>query len=133
MTTGRLLLTILVAGVMLLILEILRVLIQKPLARKYSPEDRIVVQFTQPFLVNFVFVVMLPVTVYAGFFPVLPFTSYRSGLFIGLFIFGVGVLPMHIRNFNQYKLPGVIAAFDLFWSLLTLLLVIGSITYTYHY
>ena len=54
-------------------------------------------------------------------------------LFIALFIFGVGVLPAHIRGQNQYKLPSVITTFDLFWNLLTLLLVIGSITYIYHY
>ena len=74
-----------------------------------------------------------PVIIYAALYPILPFTSYRSGFFIALFIFGVGVLPTHIRNFNQFKLPTVTATFDLFWNLLTLLLVIGSITYLYHY
>ena len=133
MTGSRFLLTILVASALLLITEIVRTLIQKSLAKKYDSDNKVVIQFVSPFLINFAFLVMLPTVIYAALYPVLPFTSYRSGLFIGLFIFGVGVLPAHIRNYNQYKLPNVMASFDLFWNLLTLLVVIGSITYMYHY
>ena len=133
MTGTRLVISILTATVVLLVLEIVRFLIQKVLSRRFSSDGSINTQFMSPFLVYFVFIVMLPCIVYAALYPVLPFTSYRSGLFIALFIFGVGVLPAHIRTQNQYKLPNVMATFDLFWNLLTLLLVIGSITYTYHY
>jgi hypothetical protein len=133
MTGTRLVLTIIAATAMLLVLEIVRFLIQKVLSRRSASEGSLNTQFMSPFLVNFVFIVMLPCIVYAALYPVLPFTSYRSGFFIALFIFGVGVLPTHIRNQNQYKLPNVMASFDLCWNLLTLLLVIGSITYTYHY
>lgn len=133
MTGTRLVLTIIAATATLLVLEIVRFLIQKVMSRRFASEGSLNPQFMSPFLVNFVFIVMLPCIVYAALYPVLPFTSYRSGFFIALFIFGVGVLPTHIRNQNQYKLPNVIAAFDLCWNLLTLLLVIGSITYTYHY
>jgi len=129
----RLVLTILTATATLLVLEIVRFLIQKVLSRRFASDGSLSPQFTSPFLVNFVFIVMLPCIVYAALYPVLPFTSYRSGFFIALFIFGVGVLPAHIRSQNQYKLPSVITTFDLFWNLLTLLLVIGSITYIYHY
>jgi hypothetical protein len=133
MTGSRLLLTIVGAGVVLIILEIMRVLILKKLLRRLESIDGIVIQFMSPFLVNFVFMVMLPVIVYAALYPILPFTSYRSGFFIALFVFGVGVLPAHIRSSNQYKLPNAMGTFDLFWNLLTLLLVVGSITYIYHY
>jgi hypothetical protein len=133
MTGTRLIFTILAATATLLILEIVRYIIQKILSRRIDSDGSLAPQFTSPFLVNFVFIVMLPCIVYAALYPILPFTSYRSGFFIALFIFGVGVLPAHIRSQNQYKLPGVITTFDLFWNLLTLLLVIGSITYIYHY
>ena len=129
----RLVLTILTATATLLVLESARFLIQKMLSRRFASDGSLSPQFMSPFLVNFVFIVMLPCIVYAALYPVLPFTSYRSGFFIALFIFGVGVLPPHIRSQNQYKLPSVITTFDLFWNLLTLLLVIGSITYIYHY
>ena len=133
MTGTRLVFTILTAAAMLLVLEIVRFLIQKVLSRRFDSDSSLNIQFMSPFLVNFVFIVMLPCIVYAALYPVLPFTSYRSGFFIALFIFGVGVLPAHIRSQNQYKLPSVITTFELFWNLLTLLLVIGSITYIYHY
>jgi hypothetical protein len=133
MTGSRLILTILVASAVLLVSEALRTLIQKWLAKKHDSDNKILIQFMSPFLTDFAFLVMLPSVVYAALYPVLPFTSYRSGFFIALFVFGVGVLPAHIRNYNQYKLPNVMASFDLFWNLLTLLVVIGSITYMYHY
>jgi hypothetical protein len=133
MTGTRLVLTILAATATLLVLEIARFFIQKGLSQRFDSDGSLNPQFTSPFLVNFVFIVMLPCIVYAALYPVLPFTSYRSGFCIALFIFGVGVLPAHIRSQNQYKLPSVITTFDLFWNLLTLLLVIGSITYIYHY
>jgi hypothetical protein len=133
MTGSRLILTILVASALLLVAETVRILFQKLLAKKYDSDNKVVIQFMSPFLINFAFLVMLPSVVYAALYPVLPFTGYRSGFFIALFVFGVGVLPAHIRNYNQYKLPNVMASFDLFWNLLTLLVVIGSITYMYHY
>lgn len=133
MTGTRLILAILAASGALLILEIARFLIAKSLAKHFDSDSNLNIQFISPFLVSFVFLVMLPCVVYAALYPVLPFTSYRSGFFIALFVFGVGVLPTHIRNQNQHHLPAVIATFDLFWNLLTLLLVIGSITYVYRY
>ncbi len=133
MTGTRLLYTILVATATLLVLETVRFLLQRALWRRFESDSAFNLQFTSPFLVNFVFIVMLPCIVYAALYPVLPFTSYRSGFFIALFVFGAGVLPAHIRSQNQYRLPNVIFTFDLCWNLLTLLLVIGSITYVYHY
>jgi hypothetical protein len=130
---GRLLLAIGVAGGVLFVLELCRVFIQKRIAGKFDLEHAVEIQFLPSLLVNVVFVVMLPAVVYAALYPILPFTSYRSGFFIALFVFGVGLLPYHIRNYNQYKLPTVMTTFELAWSLLTLLVVIGCITYLYHY
>ena len=110
MTGTRLVISILTATAVLLVLEIVRFLIQKVLSRRLASDGSANIQFMSPFLVNFVFIVMLPCIVYAALYPILPFTSYRSGFFIALFIFGVGVLPAHIRNQNQYKLPNVMAA-----------------------
>ena len=133
MDGGRLLLTIVVAGGILTALEFGRTLIQKRLVRDFGLEQAVEIRFLPPLLVNFIFIVMLPTVVYASLYPILPFTSYRSGFFIALFIFGVGMLPLHVRNYNQYKLSTVMTTFELFWNLLTLLLVIGCITYLYHY
>jgi|WetSurMetagenome_2_1015567.scaffolds.fasta_scaffold380268_2 hypothetical protein len=133
MTGPRLILAIVGAAAVLLLLEIVRYFIARSLVDRSDPDSAPNIQFMSPFLVNFVFIVMLPCVVYAALYPVLPFTSFRSGFFIALFVFGVGVLPTHIRNQHQHRLPTLITAFDLFWNLLTLLAVIGSITYLYHY
>ena len=125
--------TILTSGAVLFILELSRYRIMKSLAKKFDRAEKVQLQFTAPFLLNFVFMVMLPTIVYAALYPILPFTSYRSGFFIALFVFGVGVMPIQIRYNNQYGLSPGLTAFELFWNLLTLLLCIGTVTYLYHY
>lgn len=122
-----------VAAGLVLILEFLRVRILRRLADRLQISDEIEIQFFQPLLVNLVFVVMLPAIVYAALYPILPFTSYRAGFFIALFIFAVGILPFQIRSYNQYKLSSALTAFEFFWNLLTLLASLGTITYLYHY
>lgn len=133
MDGGKLLLTIVVAGGILFALELVRTFIQRRIVKIFALESAVELRFLPPLLVNFIFIVMLPTVVYASLYPILPFTSYRSGFFIALFVFGVGMLPLHVRNYNQYKLSTVMTTFELFWNLLTLLLVIGCITYLYHY
>ncbi len=133
MNPQKLLLTAGVAAGILLILELIRVRIMRRMVRHLEIAEEIEIQFFQPLLVNLVFVVMLPAIVYSALYPILPFTSYRSGFFIALFVFAVGVLPNQVRAYNQFRLSSAITAFEMFWSLLTLLASIGTITYLYHY
>lgn len=133
MNSQKLILAVAVAGVALLILEYLRRTIAGVLIRRFDLTESVETQFLSSFLINFVLCVMLPAVVYSALYPILPFTSLRSGFFIALFVFGVGQLPLTIRTYNQFRLPSTFVAFELFWNLLTLLVTLGSITYLYHY
>jgi hypothetical protein len=133
MYASKLLIAAAVAAGIVIILEFIRVRIMHRLVRHLEIADDVEIQFLQPLLVNLVFIVMLPAIVYAALYPILPFTSYRSGFFIALFVFAVGIIPFQVRHYNQYKLPSALTAFELFWNLLTLLASIGAITYLYHY
>ncbi len=133
MNAQKLILAVAVAGVALLVLEYLRRTISGILIRRFELGETVEIQFLSSFLVNFVLCVMLPAVVYAALYPILPFTSFRSGFFIALFVFGVGQLPLTIRTYNQFRLSSALTAFELFWNLLTLLVTLGAITYLYHY
>lgn len=132
MFSTRLLISIFVAAALLFLLELLRWFGERLIVRKFGGGD-IEIQFWGPLVINLIFLVMLPAIIYASLYPILPFTSYRAGVFIALFIFAVGVLPVLVRAYNQLKPPTGLAAFQLLWTLITLLVVMGAITYTYHY
>lgn len=133
MLSARLLVTIVVAAILLFVLELIRWLAERTIVRKFSTSFEVEIQFWAPLVVNLIFVVLVPAIIYASLYPILPFTSYRVGFFIALFVFGVGTLPVLARAYNQLKPPTGLAAFQLLWTLLTMLVVIGSITFTYHY
>ncbi len=133
MNLEKLLLAIGVAGVLLLVTELARRIILRALVRRLQLGELVEPQFLSSFLVNFVFCVMLPAVVYSALYPILPFTSYRSGFLIGLFVFGVGQLPVTVRTYNMHRLSSVIVSFELFWNLLTILVTMGVITYLYAY
>lgn len=133
MNTQKLIVAIVISGLALAILEYLRVVFAQRLARRLDLGDSVEIRLLASYLVNFVFCVMLPAVVYSALYPILPFTSFRSGFFIALFVFGVGQLPLTIRAYNQFRLSSALTAFELFWNLLTLLVTIGTITYLYHY
>lgn len=133
MNTQKLIIAIVISGIALAILEYLRVVFAQRLARRLDLGDSVEIRLLASYLVNFVFCVMLPAVVYSALYPILPFTSFRSGFFIALFVFGVGQLPLTIRAYNQFRLSSALTAFELFWNLLTLLVTIGTITYLYHY
>lgn len=133
MNIQRLLICISAAGLALLILDYIRVQIIKQFMIKLELTDISEPQFLSSFLVNFVFCVMLPAVVYSALYPILPFTNYLAGIFIALFVFGVGQLPQSIRTYNQYRLSSALSAFELFWNLLTLLVTLGIIAYLYRY
>lgn len=133
MNTQKLIVAIVISGLALAILEYLRVVFAQRLARRLDLGDSVEIRLLASYLVNFVFCVMLPAVVYSALYPILPFTSFRSGFFIALFVFGVGQLPLTIRTYNQFRLSSALTAFELFWNLLTLLVTIGTITYLYHY
>ena len=132
MNAQKLILAVVVAGIAVLILEYLRRSFATMLVRKFELTESVEIQFLSSFLINFVFCVMLPAVVYSALYPILPFTSFRSGFFIALFVFGVGQLPLSIRTYNQFRLSSALTAFELFLNLLTLLVSLGAITYHYH-
>lgn len=133
MNTAKLIQSILVAGAALLALEYLRRLLVKALIRRYEIRSAVSTSILSGFLVSFVFSVMLPAVVYSALYPILPFTSYRSGFFIALFVFGVGQLPFAIRSYNQYRLSSALTALEIGWNLLALLVSLGVITAVYRY
>ncbi len=133
MNLEKLFLAIVVAGALLLITESIRRIIMRALIRRLQLGEFVETQFLSSFLVNFVFCVMLPAVVYSALYPILPFSSLHSGWFIGLFVFGVGQIPVTVRTYNMYRLPSVIVSFELFWNLLTILVTMGAITYLYAY
>lgn len=133
MDASKLLLAVGAALALVVVLDLLRIRLVRYFIRHFKLDAQIEVRFLQPLLVHFVFVVMLPAIVYAALYPILPFTSYRSGFFIALFVFAVGQLPLQVRYYNQYRLSSALTAFELFWNLLTLLASLGCITYLYHY
>lgn len=133
MNAQKLIIAVAVAGIALLILEYLRRVISEILIRRFELGETAEIQFLSSFLINFVLCVMLPAVIYSALYPILPFTSFRSGFFIALFVFGVGQLPLTIRTYNLFRLSSALTAFELFWNLLTLLVTLGAITYLYHY
>ncbi len=133
MNAQKLILAVTAAGIALFVLEYLRRAIAGILIRSFELGETVENQLLSSFLVNFVLCVMLPAVVYAALYPILPFTSLRSGFFIALFVFGVGQLPLTIRTYNQFRLSSALTAFELAWNLLTLLVTLGTITYLYHY
>ncbi len=133
MNLEKLTIAIVSAGALLFVLEFVRRMILRALLKRYQMNDVAEVQFLSSFLINFVFCVMLPAVVYSALYPILPFTSYRSGFFIGLFVFGVGQLPIAVRSYNMYRLSSALTSFEILWSLLTILVTMGTITYLYAY
>lgn len=133
MNAQKLILAVIFAGLALFILEYLRRAFTVMLVRKFGLLEVVEIQFLSSFMINFVFCVMLPAVVYSALYPILPFTSFRSGFFIALFVFGVGQLPLSVRTYNQFRLSSALTAFEMLWNLLTLLVTLGTITYLYHY
>lgn len=133
MNAQKLILAVIFAGLALFILEYLRRAFAVMLVRKFGLTEVVEIQFLSSFMINFVFCVMLPAVIYSALYPILPFTSFRSGFFIALFVFGVGQLPLSVRTYNQFRLSSALTAFEMLWNLLTLLVTLGTITYLYHY
>jgi hypothetical protein len=131
MISKELLTAIIYGGLVLIILDLSRCLIERTIVRRLLRRQDLQIVFWPPFVVNLIFMVLIPAAIYSALYPILPFEGHNSGLFIGLFVFGVGVLPASIRNYHQYQLPTALVAFQLLWGLLTLLVVLGAITYVY--
>ena len=133
MYSSLLLITIAIAAVALLLLGGVRYFFEKQIIRRLGIEKEVEMNFVPTLMIDFVFVLLIPAILYAALYPILPFSSFRAGLFMALFIFLAGSLPITMRTFNQFKLPASLLAFNIFWNLLTLLVVIGLITHFYQY
>lgn len=133
MFSHSLLMAILGGAAVLLLLESIRWLVEKALLRRWHQESEFEAFFWGPLVINLIFMVMLPAIIYASLYPILPFSGQHSGIFIGLFVFAVGALPIQVRYYNQFKPATSMVAFQLLWTLLTLMAVLGTITYIYHF
>jgi hypothetical protein len=120
----RLLLTMAAMLVIALVLDVIRPrVIQDPGEQTLRRSDRL--------LVNLLFFVLTPAVLYAWFYPLVPFSGYRAGLFLGWSFFLLAVAP----SFAVYRLqvPDRTSSLlgHLFWLLLKYLLVYSVLTELY--
>ena len=89
------------------------------------------VRFSDRLLVNLLFFVLLPGSIYAWFYPLVPFSGFRAGLFMALSFFLLALAPTFALF--QLRTPDDQGAAlgHLFWLLLKYLLVYGLLTHMY--
>lgn len=88
-------------------------------------------RFSDRILVNLLFFAMLPATLYVWFYPLVPFTGVRVGLFLALAMFLLAIAPtfavFHLHT--PERTPATLG--HLFWLALKYLLVYGVLTVSY--
>jgi len=120
----RILLTMAAMLVSALIIDVLRpLIIREPGEQTLRRTDRL--------LVNLLFFALIPGMLYAWFYPLVPFSGFRAGLFLGWCFFLLAVAP----TFAVYRLdvPERTRALlgHLFWLLLKYLVVYSVLTQLY--
>ena len=87
--------------------------------------------FTDRSLINILFFVMIPGMIYAWFYPIIPFSGYRAGLFMAICLYLLAAAP----TIAAYRLQGPVgtgaAMGHLFWLLLKYILVYGALALVY--
>jgi hypothetical protein len=89
-------------------------------------------QFSDHLLMNLLFFVMSPAMLYAWFYPVVPFSGYRAGLFLALAFFLLAVTPTFAAYRLQVSERSSALMGHLFWLLLKYLAVYGLLAGIYH-
>jgi len=88
-------------------------------------------RFSDRILVNLLFFAMLPATLYVWFYPLVPFSGVRVGIFLALLMFLLAIAPtfavFHLHTPDQK--PATLG--HLFWLAIKYLLVYGTLTITY--
>ena len=88
-------------------------------------------QFSDSLLVNLLFFVMAPAMLYAWFYPLVPFSGFRAGLFLALAFFLLAVAPTFAAYRLQVPEHSPVLLGHLFWLLLKYLAVYGLLAGIY--
>jgi hypothetical protein len=86
---------------------------------------------TDRLLVNLLFFVLTPGLLYAWFYPLVPFSGLRAGLFLALCLFLLGVSPTVATYRLQIPDRAAATLGHLFWLFLKYLLVYALMTQIY--
>lgn len=88
-------------------------------------------QFADRLRVNVLFFALLPATLYAWLFPLVPFSGWRAGGLLALFLYALAVAP----TFAAFRLhtdgKAQVTAGHLFWLLVKYVAVYGLMTFIY--
>lgn len=87
--------------------------------------------FTDRSLINILFFVMIPGMIYAWFYPVVPFSGYRAGLFMAICLYLLAAVPTIAAYRLQMPVQTGAVMGHLFWLLLKYILVYGALTFVY--
>lgn len=103
------------------------------LVRDFAFKSHAVVpaRFSDRVLINLLFFAMLPASIYVWFYPLVPFTGVRVGLFLALIMFLLAIAPtfavfqLHTPEHKPVTLG------HLFWLFVKYLVVYGILTQLY--
>lgn len=89
-------------------------------------------RFTDRLLVNVLFFALLPGTLYGWLYPLVPFSGWRAGGFLALFLYALAVAPTFAAFRLQTGGREPITAGHLFWLLVKYVGVYGLLTFIYN-
>ena len=82
-------------------------------------------------LINLLFFVMIPGMLYAWFYPLVPFSGYRAGLFMGISLYLLAAAPtMAAYRLQVLERKGAVMG-HLFWLLVKYIVVYAALTQIY--
>ena len=82
-------------------------------------------------LINLLFFVMIPGMIYAWFYPIVPFSGYRAGLFMALSLYLLAAAPtIAAYRLQMPERTGAVMG-HLFWLLMKYILVYCALTQVY--
>ncbi|SYZ74659.1 membrane hypothetical protein [Candidatus Zixiibacteriota bacterium] len=76
-------------------------------------EPKTIGLFVSSFIIEFVFLVLLPAVVYGWFYIIIPFSGVRGGIAVALFLVMFGMLPLSILLLFRIRIPVVYVLFQL--------------------
>jgi hypothetical protein len=94
-----------------------------------EPKNAVLFIFT--FIVEFVFFVFMPAMIFHWFFTVIPFSGFRGGVAVALFLFMLGVIPFAILILFRIKLPVVYLLYQCLCFLIKMTGSLAIIGYLY--
>ncbi len=88
-------------------------------------EEKNAAWFISTFIIEFVFLVLLPAVIYGWFYTILPFSGIRGGMAVGLYLFLFGIVPLAAFILFRIKIP---ANYFLYLLLGLFIKVIGTMS-----